>query len=87
MPRAEEKEMFRDFMEEYNTATLPHRCGAGRVRCGGVGGVGVPGGEGGDAGVRWARDESGGHGEGAVGQGARAGMVCKCCHSVREAAP
>ncbi len=25
MPRAEEKEMFRDFMEEYNTASLPHK--------------------------------------------------------------
>ncbi|KAL4433824.1 hypothetical protein ABPG75_000265 [Micractinium tetrahymenae] len=25
MPRSEEKEMFKDFMEEYNTATLPHK--------------------------------------------------------------
>ncbi|KAI7841757.1 hypothetical protein COHA_004623 [Chlorella ohadii] len=25
MPRSEEKEMFRDFMEEYNTASLPHK--------------------------------------------------------------
>ena len=25
MPRAEEKEMFRDFMEEYNTASLPSK--------------------------------------------------------------
>ena len=26
MPRSEEKEMFKEFMEEFNTATLPHRC-------------------------------------------------------------
>lgn len=26
MPRSEEKELFKDFMEEYNTATLPHKC-------------------------------------------------------------
>ncbi len=25
MPRSEEKEMFKDYMEEYNTATLPHK--------------------------------------------------------------
>jgi flagellar motor protein MotB len=25
MPRSEEKEMFKDFMEEYNTASLPHK--------------------------------------------------------------
>ncbi|EFN57120.1 hypothetical protein CHLNCDRAFT_143975 [Chlorella variabilis] len=25
MPRSEEKEMFKDYMEEFNTATLPHR--------------------------------------------------------------
>ncbi|KAL4450751.1 hypothetical protein ABPG77_001107 [Micractinium sp. CCAP 211/92] len=25
MPRSEEKELFKDFMEEYNTATLPHK--------------------------------------------------------------
>ena len=25
MPRGEEKEMFKDYMEEFNTATLPHK--------------------------------------------------------------
>jgi hypothetical protein len=28
MPRSEEKEMFKDYMEEFNTATLPHRWAA-----------------------------------------------------------
>ena len=31
MPRSEEKEMFKEFMEEFNTATLPHRWGGGRA--------------------------------------------------------
>lgn len=25
MPRGEEKELFKDFMEEFNTASLPHK--------------------------------------------------------------
>lgn len=43
MPRSEEKEMFKDYMEEYNTATLPHKWVLGVLECGGVlGWVGDP---------------------------------------------